>query len=405
MRVLITLSLFLFAQFAVAEYAIKAGTLYTMAGDTMTDAVVLVRNGKIERVGAANTRIPAGYEVFEAEVVTPGFIDMRSTVGISGAYNVTADQDHDETTGPNQAHLRAIDAYNPAELLVDFVNRYGVTTMQVGPGRANVIGGQAAIVKTHGETLEDVLVRAPSAMVINLGETPKSTYRDSNKAPSTRMATASIIREALAGARNYEQGRDQAKKDKKPFTRELNKEALLAVLSGDIPVMINADRADDIMTAQRIAAEFKLDLWLDGGTEAYLVPKQLAGSRTPVIVHPAMQRPNSLEKLNTSLENAALLEQAGVTIALQSGTEGYVPKTRILLFEAAIAHANGLGMVQTLEAMTMTPARLLKLDKRVGSIERGKDADMVLFDGNPFEYTTHVLAVFTAGKVSQRKVR
>lgn len=384
--------------------AIKGKTIYTMAGAPLVDGMVLVKNGKIERMGMdGKVRIPDGYEILEAKVVTPGFIDMRSIVGLSGAYNVDADQDQDEETGPDQAELRAIDAYNPDELLVDVVNRYGVTTMQVGPGRANVIAGQAAIVKSHGHTLREVLVRSPSAMIFNLGERPKSTYRRDNKEPTTRMASAAIIREGLMAARSYEEARKRAKKSDKAFARDLKKEGLLAVLNGEIPAMIMANRSDDIMTAIRIAKEFDIDLWLDNGAEAYLVADQIRAAGAPVVVHPAMQRPASFETLNTSLENPVFLRDKGVTLAFQTGTESYVPKTRILLFEAAMFRANGLTMEQTLQAMTMTPARIMKIDDRVGSIERGKDADLVLFDGDPFEYVTHVTAVVTGGEISHRR--
>lgn len=384
--------------------AIRGKTVYTMAGVPLEDGMVLVKDGKIEKVGsAAAVRIPDGYELLEAAVVTPGFVDMRSIVGLSGAYNVDADQDQDEETGPDQSQLRAIDAYNPDELLVDVVNQYGVTTMQVGPGRANVIAGQAAIVKTHGHTLPDVLVRSPSAMIFNLGETPKNTYRRDNKEPTTRMASAAIIREGLLAAKSYEEAAIRAKEGKKAFARDLKKEALLAVLKGELPAMIMANRTDDIMTAIRIAREFDLKLWLDSGAEAYLVADRLRDAAVPVVVHPAMQRPASFETLNISLENPVFLRAKGVTFSFQTGTESYVPKTRILLFEAAMFRANGLTMEQVLEAMTMTPARILEIDGRVGSIERGKDADLVLFDGDPFEYMTHVTAVVTGGEISHRK--
>lgn len=393
----------LWAGSACAGVAVTADTIYTMSGEPIDDGVVLIEDGRISAAGTAGEiEIPADFERLEAVVVTPGFVDARTVTGLSGAYNVLADQDQDETTGANQAKLRAIDAYNPTELLVEWVNRYGVTTMQTGPGRANVIAGQATIVKTGGRSLADTLVKSPSGVIFNLGEIPKQTYGDESEEPVTRMATAAIIRAALADAANYRDKIAGAKKDK-PVDRDLDLEALLPVIDGEIPAIIMAHRADDIATAVRIAKEFDLRLIIDSATEAYLLRDTLVEAGVPVIVHPTLQRNDRHETLNTSLENAALLHAAGIPVAIQSGAEGYVPKTRVLLLEAAVAHAAGLSFEATLAAITITPAEMLGIDDRVGSIALGKDADLVLFDANPFEYTSHVAAVLVNGIVTYRK--
>lgn len=395
--------LVLLGKTASAGIAVTADTIYTMSGQTIGPGIILIEDGRISAVGPADKiTVPENFERLDTAVVTPGFVDARSVVGLAGAFNEPADQDQDEKTGPNQAKLRAIDAYNPTELLVEWVNRYGVTTLQTGPGRANVVAGQTAIVKTAGQTLGDALVKAPSGMVFNLGEIPKQTYGDDRQEPGTRMATAAIIRGALADAATYRQQLAAEKKDK-PVDRDLTKESLLAVLDGEIPAIIMAHRADDISTAVRIAREFDLRLIIDSATEAYLVPNTLLAAGVPVIVHPTLQRNDRHETLNTSLENAALLHAAGIPIAIQSGTEGYVPKSRVLLLEAAIAHAAGLSFEATLAAITITPAKMLGIADRVGSIEAGKDADLVLFDANPFEYTSHVTAVLVDGVVTYRK--
>ena len=395
--------LVLLGKTASAGIAVTADTIYTMSGQTIGPGIILIEDGRISAVGPADKiTVPENFERLDTAVVTPGFVDARSVVGLAGAFNEPADQDQDEKTGPNQAKLRAIDAYNPTELLVEWVNRYGVTTLQTGPGRANVVAGQTAIVKTAGQTLDDAIVKAPSGMVFNLGEIPKQTYGDDRQEPGTRMATAAIIRGALADAATYRQQLAAEKKDK-PVDRDLTKESLLAVLDGEIPAIIMAHRADDISTAVRIAREFDLRLIIDSATEAYLVPDTLLAAGVPVIVHPTLQRNDRHETLNTSLENAALLHAAGIPIAIQSGTEGYVPKSRVLLLEAAIAHAAGLSFEATLAAITITPAKMLGIADRVGSIEAGKDADLVLFDANPFEYTSHVTAVLVDGVVTYRK--
>jgi imidazolonepropionase-like amidohydrolase len=403
MRASIVVALILLSKAASADMAITAETIYTMSGQPIEQGVILIEDGRIRAVGPAGTiKIPDTYDRLEAAIVTPGLIDARSVVGLSGAFNVLADQDQDEKTGPVQAKLRAVDAYNPDEFLVEWINRFGVTTLQTGPGRANVIAGQAAIVKTSGRTLEEVLVKAPSAMIFNLGEIPKQTYGDERQAPTTRMATAAIIRGALADAQRYRQQLVTEKKDK-PVDRDLTKESLLPVLDGEIPAIIMAHRADDISTAIRIADEFDIRLIIDSATEGYLISNTLRNAKVPVIVHPTLQRNDRHETLNTSLENAALLHAAGIPIAIQSGSEGYVPKTRVLLFEAAIAHAAGLSFEATLAAITTGPATMLGIDDRVGTIEPGKDADLVLFDSNPFEYTSHVTAVLVNGSVSYKR--
>lgn len=383
--------------------AVTGERVYTMAGAPLEPGIVLIEDGRIERVGeAGEVSVPNGYERMNAAIVTPGLIDTRTVVGLAGAFNVIADQDQDEKTGSNQAALRVADGYNPSEALVAWVNRHGVTTMQVGPGRANVMAGQAIIVKTHGERLGDVLVRAPSSVIINLGQTVKQTYAEQNQEPLTRMATARIVRDAFVGARNYRDALASAKK-RDPAERNLAHEALLPVLNGEIPATIMAHRADDIATALRLAREFDIRLVVDSGTEGYLMRDALLASGAPVLVHPALQRIVSQEMLNTSLENAALLHDAGIRIGFQSGVESYVPKTRVLLFEASVAHGAGLDFDATMTALTIEPARILDIDDRVGSLEKGKDADLVLFDGNPFEYTTHVTAVIVDGVVSHRK--
>lgn len=403
MRITIFAALMLLTESVFAGLAVTAETIYTMNGQPIEQGVILIEDGHISAVGPADKiNIPSDYDRLDAVIVTPGLVDARSVVGIAGAFNVPADQDQDEKTGPNQAKLRAIDAYNPAELLVAWVNRFGVTTLQTGPGRANVIAGQTAIVKTAGRTLDEVLVKAPSAMIFNLGEIPKQTYGKERQEPGTRMATAAIIRGALADAANYRKQLATESKNK-PIDRDLTKESLLPVLDGEIPAIIMAHRADDISTAIRIAKEFGLHLIIDSATEAYLLRDTLLNAEVPVIVHPTLQRNDRHETLNTSLENAALLHAADISIAIQSGTEDYVPKTRVLLFEAAIAHAAGLPFDATLAAITIGPAKMLGIDKRVGSIETGKDADLVFFDANPFEYTSHVTAVLVDGIVTYKK--
>jgi imidazolonepropionase-like amidohydrolase len=390
--------------------AVEAETLHTMGpGGTITNGVLLIDNGKVVSAGpASQTKVPSGYERLRAKVATPGFIDAKTSLGLSGIYNVPADQDQDESTDPNTADVRAMDSFNPRERLLAYARDLGVTTVQAGPGPDNPIAGQAGIFKTAGETVEEMTVRAVSAMVFNLGEHPKAVYRERQKAPSTRMGTAELIRKALLEGEQYtRKWSDWEKSEKKDTTkhpsRDLKLEALGRVASAELPAIFVAHREDDIDTAVRIAEEFKLKLILSQATEGYLVRDVIRRSGAPVLVGPVMQRLDALQTENATLENPALLAEAGIPIAFSSGFESYVPKTRVVLFEAAIAMANGLGFDRTLRALTIDAARILGVSDRVGSLEPGKDADVVLFDADPFEYTSHVTAVVENGRVCYRR--
>jgi len=397
------------------KVAVLADHLYTMADGTQGGpGMVLIRDGKIEAVRTGQRQQPPdGYTVLKAAFVTPGLIDADTTAGISGAYNIPADQDQDEATDPNTADVRTLDSFNPNERLLKVVNQYGVTTVQSAPGPRNPIAGRAGIFKTAGSgsapaTVEQLALRQESAMVFNLGDTPKATYGKKDKAPTTRMKTAEIIRHALADAKAYEEKWDKWKKDggdvSKQPTRDMKLEALVPVVDGKLPAIFNAYRADDIDTAIRIGSEFHLRYMLASATEGYLIFDAIRRAGVPCLAGPVMQRLESLQTANATFENPAILKRAGIPIALMTGYEGYVPKNRILLFEAGIAAANGLGMEEALRTVTADAAKILGVDDRVGSLAPGKDADIALFDGDPFEYTSHVLAVVTSGQVSyQRK--
>lgn len=396
------------------KVAVVADHVYAMdSGPQGGPGIILINNGKIEAVhSGANPRPPDGYQVFRAAYATPGLIDADTTAGISGAYNVPQDQDEDEATDPNTADVRSLDSFNPNELLLTYVNQFGVTTIQSAPGPKNPIAGRAGIFKTRGPrsspaTADQLAVRSESAMIFNLGDIPKSTYAGAHKPPMTRMKTAEIIRHALSDAQAYQQKWDAWKKEgadplKQP-SRDTRLEALLPVVSGVMPAVFTAHRADDIITAIRIANEFHLKYMLASVTEGYLVRDAIHNAGVPCLVGPIMQRLESPQTANATYEIAALLEQAGIPIALMTGYEAYVPKNRILLFEAGIAAANGLGMEKTLRSVTIDAATILGIQERVGSLSPGKDADVVLFDGDPFEYTSHVLDVFVGGQLSYQK--
>ncbi|MFO0846067.1 MAG: amidohydrolase family protein, partial [Gemmataceae bacterium] len=369
--------------------AVLGGRIHTVSGGVIRDGVVLVEGGKVTAVGPrGKVAVPKDTPVLTAAVVTPGLIDAACCVGLTGSTNTAADQDQDEKTDPNQADLRVLDGFNPDEGLLEFVRREGVTTLHVTPGRVNVIAGQTGVFRTHGRSAEGMALRFPAALLVNLGESPKGAYP--SKAPMTRMATAAVVRSAFAKAKAHT-------KDK-PADAKL--EALNLALSRKLPVVFAAHRADDILTALRLAKEFHLDAQLNLATEGYLVLDELVKAKTPVILHPPMQRVGaSMETFHSQLSTAAVLAKAKVPLALGTSFEGYVPKTRVLRHEAAIAAVNGLGHERALAAITLDAASLLGVADTRGSIEPGKAADLVLYDGDCFEHATHVTHTLIEGQV------
>lgn len=380
------------------KLAVLAGRLHTVAGETIEDGVVLIEKGVIKEVGPrSKVTIPKGIPVLTAATVTPGLIDAHTVVGLSGAFNVAADQDQDERSDPNQAELRVLDGFNPEEPLLEFCRREGVTVVHAVPGRTNVIAGQTGIFRTSGRTAETMSLRTPAGLLINLGETVKGVY--GAKAPTTRMASASLVRAAFTKAQNYARKKATAKDDKAPPV-DAKLDVLVDALEGKLPVIFAAHRADDLATGLRLAKEFGLKARLDLVTEGYLMADDIHKAGVPVVVHPTMQRVgSSMETYNSSLLNAAVLKDHKVPLAIGTGFEGYVPKTRVLRHEAAVAMVHGLGINRALEAVTLGPARILGIADKYGSIERGKVADLVLYDGDPFENATHVVRTIMAGKV------
>ncbi len=382
------------------KIAVKGETVYTMAGDPIQNGVVLIKNGKIERVGPASSlNIGSDYKILSNKIVTPGLIDAHTVVGLAGYYNQKHDQDQLEKSDPIQAELRAIDAFNAREKLVEWVRNFGVTTIHTGHGPGALISGQTMIVKTNGQTVNDALIKPTAMVAFSLGPNVGRNF----KSPGTRAKGVAMIRTALLKAQNYAKKMQNKKEDKRP-DRDLKMEVLAQILSKELPALITAQKATEIMSALRLANEFDIKIVLDGAAEAYLLLDEIKAAKVPVILHPTMVR-NRGETQNASYETAAKLQQAGIQFALQSGYESYVPKTRVILYEAAIAAANGLAFEDALATITINAAQILGIDKRVGSLEKGKDADVLLFDGDPFEYTSHVCTVIIDGKVVSDECR
>jgi imidazolonepropionase-like amidohydrolase len=375
-----------------AQIAVKGETVYTMNGSAITNGVILINDGKIEAVGSeSDVSIPGGYDVHEAKVVTPGLIDAHTVVGLAGYYNQDHDQDQLETSNAVQPELRAIDSYNAREFLVQYLNTKGMTTIHTGHGPGAVISGQTLITKTAGETVEESLIEPSKMLAMTLG----SGIRRNFSSPGTRSKAVAVLRQELIKAKEYAEKRAEGEEQ----SRNLKSEALADLLDGEMTALVTAHTSHDIITALRIQEEFGFDMVLDGAAEAYLVIAEIKEAGVPVIIHPPMIRPSGDAK-NANMETAAMLADAGIPIAFQSGYESYVPKSRIARYEAAIAAANGLGFDNAMHALTMGAAEILGIADRVGSLEEGKDADVVLFDGDPFEYVTNVQAVIINGEVT-----
>ncbi len=379
----------------MAQLAVKGETIYTVSSGTITNGVILIKDGKITAIGTADKiKIPADYKIIEGKVVTPGLVDAHSTVGFAGMFNVPTDQMQLEKSDPLQPELRAIDAYNPREELVAYLNSFGVTTVHTGHGPGALISGQTLVAKTFGETVETTVIKEAAMLAMTLGE----SVSDNFKSPGTTAKSIAMLRAALLDAQAYQKKMANEDKTKQP-ARDLRKEALVRLLTGELKALVTANTATDIMSAIRLAKEFKLKLVLDGATESYLLIDEIKAAGAEVILHPTMIRGYG-DMANYSMETAAVLTKAGIPVSLQSGFEAYVPKTRVILYEAAIAVANGLSFEDGLKSITLHPAKVIGMDSRVGSLEKGKDADVVIYDGDPFEYTSHVCVVITNGVVT-----
>jgi imidazolonepropionase-like amidohydrolase len=395
-RLLMTIAALLLVQSAAAgDLAVIADRIHTQAGAPIERGVVLIRNGRIVDVGRqGEVVLPPDIRTLRAAQVTPGLIDAHSVVGLAGYMNQPHDQDHLETSAPMQPQLRAIDAYNAREALVDWLRRLGVTTLHTGHGPGALVSGQTMIVKTRGSNVDQAMLRPVAMLASHLGP---GAFGAENKSPGTRAKQIAMLRQQLVKAGEYRDKLARAKPDA-PVARDLELEIMVQVLDRRLPLMVTAYREQDIRSALRVAAEFDIRLVLDGAAEAYLMLDAIADAGVPLLLHPTMARQFG-ELENASFNTARLLHEAGIPFALQSGFESYVPKTRVVLWEAAIALAYGLPFDAALGSITLQAARILGIDDRVGSLEAGKDGDLVLFDGDPFEHATRVIAVVIEGEV------
>jgi imidazolonepropionase-like amidohydrolase len=390
---LFLLFLGLFAREGVAQdLAIRAEQLHPVSSPPIRDGVVIVRAGKIAAVGpSAQTAIPEGFRVIQAKVVTPGLIDAHSVVGLAGYLNQPHDQDQLDKSAPIQPELRAIDAYNPREKLVQWLREFGITTIHTGHGPGALVSGQTMVAKTRGQTAEEAVVVPYAMLACTLSGAGRS-----GKSPGTAAKQVAMLREALLSAKEYATKLEETDMAKRP-ARDLRKEAWVEVLKRRVPLMITAHRHQELISCLRLAKEFDVRVVLDGASEVYQVLDEVRTAGVFVIAHPPMARfAGDME--NASRSTPLKLLEAGIPFAFQSGFEDYVPKTRVVLFEAAIAASHGLGQERALRAITLDAARLLGLEARLGSLEVGKDGDLALYDGDLFEYTSHCIGTVIEGQ-------
>jgi imidazolonepropionase-like amidohydrolase len=373
--------------------AIVGGRVVPVTGPAIEGGTVLVTDGTIAGVGAG-LAVPEGVPVIDAagSWVLPGFIDAHAHVGVHEEAQGWAGQDTNEMTDPVTAQVRALDAINPADLGFRDAISGGVLAVNVNPGSGNPIGGQTVALKCWGRTVDTMVLRQPSGLKSALGENPKRTYGDMDKTPSTRLGTAAVIRGAFVDAANYlariEAEERKPEAERRLVDRDLKLEALGRVLRREIPWRQHCHRADDIATAMRIAEEFGYDLVIDHGTEAHLLADLIAARGIPVIIGPLMTSRSKVELRNRSLANPGLLAKAGVTISIT--TDHPVVPIHFLVHQATLSVKHGLDRETALRALTINPARVAGIDARLGSIEVGKDGDLVIWSGDPLDMFSRV---------------
>lgn len=379
--------------------ALINGNIITMAGPIYQKGSIVVKDEKIAAL-SPDSSSPAGARVIDVsgKYVLPGFIDAHTHIGLYEEIYAIEGDDTNEASDPITPHLRAIDGINIEDLAFNDALQSGVTTVMTGPGSANVIGGLSLVMKTCGKTADQAVLKNPVGLKAALGENPKRVYGDQKKAPMTRMATAALLRETLTAAQNYgakiKQGENDP--DKLP-DRDLKMEAMLPVIAGEIPLLIHAHRADDIITGLRIADEFKLKTIIQHGTEGYKIPEELASRDVPAVVGPSLCSRAKVELKDLSLKTPRVLAQAGVKVAII--TDHPVVPIQYLPLMASLAVKDGMDEQEALKAITINPAEILGIADRVGSLEAGKDADIIVLSRPPLDWRTKVELVMINGKI------
>ena len=367
-----------------------------MENKTIERGYVRTEGNIIVDVGSMSTLAPNNDEQIldvKGAWVLPGIIEAHCHIGITEEKWGIIGDDCNEGTNPITPSLRAIDAINPMDPAFHDAIQAGITSVMVGPGSSNVVGGQFAFIKTQGRCIDEMLVKHPAAMKVAFGENPKTAYGDKDQLPSTRMGIAALLRETLYEAKQYVRDKENGKLQKEDFQME----AWIPVFRREIPLKAHAHRADDILTAIRIAKEFEIDITIDHGTESHLIVDEIKTSEFPVIVGPELTSRSKIEVKNMNFRTNKVLSEAGILFAIT--TDHPVTMIQYLPLCAGIAVKNGLPVEEGLKAITINAARICQVDDRVGSIKKGKDADIAIFTGNPMEVFTETLYTIINGQI------
>lgn len=385
------------------SYAITGAKVLTASdGKTVAKVIeggtVLFEGGKITAVGK-DVAVPKGFKAIDAKgkVLAPGFIDAHCHIGIAEDGAGWAGEDGNEAVDPVTAEARALDGINPKDIAYRDAVAAGITCVQVDPGSANIIGGETLVMKTWGSpVVEDLVVKRPSGLKAALGENPKRVYGSQRKAPGTRMGNAAVMRKALYAAKDYLKKKEQAKDPDKVPELNLRHEAVARVLKREIPLRVHVHRADDIVTALRLAKEFDIEVSLEHATEGDKVLDKLAESGVPVTMGPSLTDKSKLEVKDIGFAAPVAVSKAGIKLAII--TDHPVLPIQYLRTCAGLAIREGMDEECAFLAITRYAAEIAKVADRVGSIEPGKDADLVVWSKDPFEYDAKAEHVFIDGK-------
>lgn len=378
---------------------LKNAYIYTMTRGVINNGSILVEEGKIKAVGET-IHAPENVKQIDVNggIVTPGLIDVHTHLGIYEEVVGPAGADGNELTDPATPHVRALDAINPMDKGFKDAYQSGITTVQVMPGSGNVIGGEMCVLKTYGTIVDEMVIKSPSAMKIAFGENPKRVYGGKKQMPSTRMGIAAVLRSELVKAQNYMKKLELSENDpEKAPERDLRLENLAKVLKRDIQVRAHAHRADDIVTALRIADEFNLDLTIEHCTEGHKIADFIKSKGVLVSVGPTMSNRSKIELGDKGWHTLPILAKHGIPFSIT--TDHPVVPIEHLVTSASYAVSEGLDATQALEALTINAAKHMKVDDRVGSIEEGKDADLVIWTGDPLHYMSKVQKTIINGQV------
>ncbi len=379
--------------------AIIGGDILSVTRGTIKNGIILIENGKIKSIGE-DLPIPKDVKVIDGKgkIVMPGLIDAHTHLGLFEQGIGFEGADGNEATDSLTPHVRVIDGFNHEDKAIRQALMGGVTTIAAMPGSANVVGGQAAAVKTYGKSVDDMIIREPVGLKVAFGENPKRVYSSKNKMPSTRMGTAALLRETMINAQNYINKMEKGIKDPDKLPdRDLKMEPIVKVLNREMPLFAHAHRADDILTAIRIAKEFNVNIAIQHGTEGHKIADFLAENYIPVTTGPTFGVSDKIETRELSFKTPAILSKAGVKVAIMS--DHPVVPCKYLLIYAAMAIKEGMSREDALKAITINPAEIIGISDRVGSLEIGKDADILILSGSPFDIMTKVHMVMVNGDI------